>query len=167
MKRGAAIILAGAACCALAAGALAGPASAATAAPTSAATTMKARPAAAQSAAGHLGAAQPVPGLKALNVGGNAEVSAVRCPAPGSCTAAGDYINGKGKHAAFVATEANFTWHNAVPVPGLAAFNNGGPTNITSLSCPSAGECEIGGWFVDPAGNLQPFVAREANGTFG
>jgi hypothetical protein len=151
-------VLASAACCAIATGgALAGPASAATSITLTAA----------QPPAGHLGAAMPVPGLQKLNAGGAADVSNVRCPAPGSCTAAGFYLDGNGHHQAFVATEASFTWHNAEPVPGLAAIGGGGPTDITSLSCPAVGDCEIGGWFVDPSGNLQPFVAEESHGKFG
>jgi hypothetical protein len=125
------------------------------------------RPADMQFSAGHLGNAKPVPGLAALNVGGSAEVSAVRCPSPGFCTAAGDYIDRNGHHQAFVVSQVRFAWGKAIPVPGLAAFNNGGPTDITALSCPTAGNCTVGGWFVDTSGNLQPFVAESTHGTFG
>jgi hypothetical protein len=116
---------------------------------------------------GHLGKAMQVPGLEALNVKGTAEVSAVRCAAPGSCTIAGSYLDGQGHHQAFVASEAGFTWGKAVPVPGLAQLGGGGPTDVTALACPAAGRCTIGGWYVDPSGTLQPFVASSTNGVFG
>ena len=151
------MVLASAMCCALAAGAtMAGPGNAATAAATAPSVTTTT-----------IGAARPVPGLMALNAGGSAEVSAVRCPSPGSCTAAGDYIDRHGFHQAFVVNETHFAWGKAIPVPGLAALNNGGPTDIMALSCPTAGNCTFGGWFVDPSGNLQPFVAESVHGTFG
>ncbi|HET7015714.1 MAG TPA: Ig-like domain-containing protein [Streptosporangiaceae bacterium] len=117
--------------------------------------------------AGHLGKAAVIPGLQALNVGGMAAVSAVRCAAPGSCTAAGFYVDGHGLHQAFVASETGFKWAKAVPVPGLAGLGGGRPTDITALTCPAAGQCAIGGWYVDTSGNLQAFVASSANGVFG
>jgi hypothetical protein len=163
-------VLASAAACALATGTtMAGPASAATGAATGviAMATTAVRPAGAAPPAGHLGDAQPVPGLQALNVGGGAAVTDMRCPSPGFCTAAGFYLDGNGHHQAFVVSETDFTWGKATPVPGLAALGNGGPTNITALSCATAGNCTLGGWFVDTSGNLQPFVAEQANGTFG
>jgi Big-like domain-containing protein len=52
-------------------------------------------------------------------------------------------------------------------VPGLSALGGGHPTDITALECPAAGRCVIGGWFVTPNNNLQPFVADSVNGTFG
>jgi hypothetical protein len=166
-------VLAGAVSCALATGTMmAGQANAATgAAATPAVAAMAAntavRPAGTPTPAGHLGDARPVPGLRALNVGGGADVSAVRCPSPGFCTAAGFYLDGNGHHQAFIVNETDFTWGKAFPVPGLAALGNGGPTDITALSCPTAGNCMAGGWFVSINGNLQPFVTESANGTFG
>ena len=164
--RRALIVLVSAACCALATvAAMAGPANAVTAGTRAPAVTgpavtgpaaaaAAARAADTQPPAGHLGNAKPVPGLAALNVGGAGEVSAVRCPSPGFCSAAGSYIDGNGHHQAFVANETDFTWGQAIPVPGLAAHGNGGPTDITALSCAEAGSCTVGGWFVDTDGNL-------------
>jgi hypothetical protein len=116
---------------------------------------------------GHLGKAMQIPGLQTLNTEGSAEVSAVLCPVPGSCTVAGSYLDGEGHHKAFVASEAGFKWGKAVPVPGLANLGGGGPTDITALSCPAAGQCTIGGWYVDSSGTLQPFVASSTGGVFG
>src|SRR5579862_1553577 len=89
--------------CALAAGAV--PALAVPAASAAANTAAIVRPANPQPPAGHLGAASPVPGLAALNAGGQAEVGIVRCASPGFCTAAGSYLDGRNKHQAFVVNE--------------------------------------------------------------
>jgi hypothetical protein len=123
--------------------------------------------------AGHWGDARPIPGLAALNAGGGGGVEHVACPSPGFCTAAGSYIDADGHNEAFVATESNFTWGQASPVPGLAALKGttpdgkSTPSFIQSLSCATAGGCAVGGWYVDPFGNLQPFVADSTGGTFG
>lgn len=149
--------LAGGVCCAIGAGtAVAVPPGPATAVAANAA-----RP------AGHLGKAIQVPGLQALNVKGIAEVSGVRCPAPGSCTAVGSYRDGSGHFQGFVVNETRFKWGKATPVPGLAQLGGGGPTDITALSCPAAGQCTIGGWYVDASANLQPFVDNSTSGVFG
>src|SRR5437899_10900266 len=115
--RQAPMVLAGAACCALATGAtMAGPAGAATTTATAqavmgpavtgpAAAARTARQAGTQPPAGHLGDAKPVPGLKALNVGGSAGVLMMRCPSPGYCTAAGFYIDGNRHNQACVVNE--------------------------------------------------------------
>ena len=41
------------------------------------------------------------------------------------------------------------TWGEAREVPGLAALNQGGFANITSVSCASAGNCSAGGLYID------------------
>jgi len=38
------------------------------------------------------------------------------------------------------------SWGKAVEVPGLAALNTGGDAAVTSVSCPSAGDCAAGGY---------------------
>src|SRR5215472_16238829 len=64
-----------------------------------------------------------VPGLGALNRGGNAEVSSVWCAAPGNCAAGGRYSNASGERA-FVVSEANGSWGTAQQV--AANLNTGG-----------------------------------------
>jgi hypothetical protein len=60
-----------------------------------------------------------VPGLAALNNGGNAHLSSVSCASPGNCAAAGTY--GQPYGLGFVAVEKNGVWGKATSVPGLAA----------------------------------------------
>ena len=46
-----------------------------------------------------------VPGLRALNKGGEANVETTSCPAKGSCAAAGFYTSRGGRSRAFVVSQ--------------------------------------------------------------
>jgi cytochrome c551/c552 len=98
---------------------------------------------------------------------GNAEVASVSCPSAGNCTVGGSYTGSSGHPQAFVANEVNGTWGNAIEVPGTATLNTGGNAGVISLSCPSAGDCTVGGSYTGSSGNAQAFVADEVNGTWG
>ncbi len=83
----------------------------------------------------------------------------------GNCAAAGTYVtNGHGNQA-FVVGQVNGTWRKAIQVPGTAALNTGGYATVTSVSCPSAGNCSAGGYY-DGGGGLA-FVVSQVNGTWG
>ena len=110
-----------------------------------------------------------VPGSAALNSGGYAGLTSVSCGTPGNCTAGGYYLAGTTSYQAFVVSEVNGTWHNAIRVPGIISSPAGGhvgPTaQITSVSCASAGNCSIGGSYYDSS-NIQAFVGSQVNGTW-
>ncbi len=110
------------------------------------------------------GKAEEVPGTAALNKGGDADVNSVSCARVGSCGAGGFYTDGHGHVEAFVVNEKQGRWRNALAAPGLAALNAGGNAQVTSLSCPSAGDCVAGGFYTDGHGHVQAFVASERNG---
>jgi hypothetical protein len=59
------------------------------------------------------------------------------------------------------------TWRKAEEVPGTAALNQGGKSAINSVSCASAGNCGVGGYYTDGSGAAQAFVASETSGTWG
>jgi hypothetical protein len=106
------------------------------------------------------GRAIEVPGLGALNKGGNAGVLSVSCPSAGSCAAGGDYGgNGRG----FVVSDRNGVWGRAMQVPGLSAL--GGTAAVSSVSCASAGSCAAGGDYGWPY--EWGFVVSEKNGVWG
>ncbi len=105
-----------------------------------------------------------VPGTAALNTGGSAYVYSVSCGSAGNCSVGGDYFAGY-SHA-FVVSEVNSTWHNAVEVPGTAALNQGRIAYLTSVSCASAGNCSAGGTYADSSKRMQAFVVSEVNGTW-
>jgi hypothetical protein len=102
-----------------------------------------------------------VPGSAALNRGGGADTAAMSCAAAGNCGAGGDYTDSAGHDQVFVVTQANGIWHTAVEVPGIAALNRGGGAQTNSLSCGAAGNCSVGGSYVDSAHNVEAFVDSE------
>jgi hypothetical protein len=116
--------------------------------------------------------AQELPGLAALNAGGNAQVSAVSCPRAGDCAAGGSYLDGSGGTQGFVVSQRNGRWLRAQEVPGLAALNVGGDAVVDSVSCAAAGNCGAGGSYQSSASPssltgdypVQAFVASERSG---
>jgi hypothetical protein len=83
--------------------------------------------------------------------------------------AGGSYTAGSGLQQTFVASETNGTWGKAKEVPGTGALNKGSRAmaGVSSLSCTSAGDCAVGGFYTGQAGTFQVFVANETNGTWG
>jgi len=112
---------------------------------------------------GRWGRAIEVPGLAALNTGGDAHVLSVSCAPAGSCAAGGSYTDGTAGPQGFVAVERNGRWHRAIEIPGLAALNTGDDAKVVSVSCASAGSCAAGGDYSNGFG----FVAAERNGRWG
>jgi hypothetical protein len=116
---------------------------------------------------GTWGTAEEVPGLAALNTGGDAEVSSVSCTPAGNCGAGGYYVDARGIQA-FVVSEKNGTWRTAEEVPGTAALNIGGNAQVSSVSCASAGNCSAGGYYNSRKFKVchEGFVVSERNGTW-
>jgi hypothetical protein len=108
-----------------------------------------------------------VPGLAALNAGGDAQVLSVACPTAGTCAAVGYYTDGSHRVQAFVSSERNGRWRTAFEVPGLAALNTGGNAEAFSVSCPTAGNCAAVGYYTDRSSRSQALVVTERNGRWG
>jgi hypothetical protein len=109
-----------------------------------------------------------VPGTATLNAGGSARVDSVSCGASGDCAAGGYYTDHRNEQA-FVVSEKNGRWRQAIEVPGTAALNIGGEAEADSISCADAGDCAVAG-FYDPKhsqSHYQPFVVSETNGSWG
>ncbi|HET7017206.1 MAG TPA: hypothetical protein VFI65_25000 [Streptosporangiaceae bacterium] len=124
-------------------------------------------PGAAAARAGSWGRAMPLPGLAALNKGGDAEVNAVSCPSAGNCTVGGTFDSNEN---GFVASERHGRWSKAIKVPGLAALSKNGETHLQAVSCGSATDCAAGGYYFSsdhPDGDEHSFVAVEQNGRWG
>src|SRR5262249_44072001 len=115
---------------------------------------------------GTWGRAIEVPGTGALNAG-DAAVFSVSCGAAGNCAAGGGYTDSAGRFQAFVVSETNGTWGQAIEVPGTGALNAGGPARVSSVSCGAAGCWAAGGTYRDRAGCAQAFVVSKPNGTWG
>ena len=162
--------VAGAACTALTAGSvMAGPASAATdtVAGAGVAGMAAARSADGTAAVARLGLAQQIPGLAALNEGGSARVEKISCASAGNCAAVGLYQDADHRDQVFAAFETGGTWQDAAPIPNLNALNEGGNADVSSLSCPEAGDCTAGGSYTDVRATTFPgsLTAPAAAGT--
>src|SRR5215472_9564128 len=121
----------------------------------------------ANQANGTWGKAIPVPGLAALNVGGDAFSAALSCTSPGNCSAGGDYFTRSGDFTqAFVVTETNGTWGKAIEVPGIQALSTVDGGEVTALSCASPGNCSAAGHYTG-SHFRQVFVVNQTNGTWG
>ena len=59
---------------------------------------------------------RPIPGLAALNTGGEDAVTSASCTAAGDCEVGGYYTNSHGRQYGFLFTEANGTWGKLAPV---------------------------------------------------
>jgi hypothetical protein len=120
---------------------------------------------------GAWGTAIGVPGLGALNAGGNATVSSVSCGSAGNCVAGGDYADGivppkpRGHLHAFLIAERNGRWGTPMQVPGLTALNTTGrDTFVNEVACASAGNCGATGSYTDRTHHHRDFVVIERNG---
>lgn len=112
-----------------------------------------------------------VPGTTSLNTGHYAKVTTLSCGSAGNCEAGGSYVSGTTsatrRREAFVVSEKNGVWHNAIKVPGTASLNTGGSAELNSVSCASAGNCSAGGWYTDGSRHLEAFVVSKKNGSWG
>jgi hypothetical protein len=115
---------------------------------------------------GRWGKARQVPGLGALNTGGNAAVTSLSCASGGYCVAGGSYTDAAGHSQGFVVTGVKGRWRNAEQVPGLGALNTGGDAAVNSVSCPVVGQCAAAGSYAGADGG-HGFVVSQASGAWG
>jgi hypothetical protein len=112
-------------------------------------------------------AAKEVPGTATLNAGGISGLRSISCTAAAACSGGGGYVDASGHEQAYVVSETVGTWGRAAKVTGLAALNTGGGATILSVSCVSAGNCAAGGYYATSAGDEEPFVVTQTDGTWG
>jgi hypothetical protein len=123
---------------------------------------------------GAWGRAREVPGIGNLSSGGSAEkdagIASVSCGSPGGCAAGGGYDDRAGHIHAYVVSETAGTWSDAITVRGSIVAPDM-TSNVTSVSCASAGNCGAVGYYVkgnDPSTRVtDPFVVNETDGTWG
>jgi hypothetical protein len=116
---------------------------------------------------GTWGDAEELPGIAALNTGGNASATTVSCSSTGNCGLGGSYRDSSGHAQAYVANETKGTWGKAEEVPGTAKLNKTYAAGTVSVSCASVGNCSAGGYYGDNSRAGQAFVVDETNGTWG
>ncbi len=112
--------------------------------------------------------------MTALAPAGNRGVitpGSLSCPSQGSCTADGDFASVRfpGQGQAWIATEQNGSWGNAMVPPGVAALTADSMTaSISGLVCRSAGNCSAAGAYGrSPDGQNETYVVTEKNGVWG
>jgi D-alanine-D-alanine ligase-like ATP-grasp enzyme len=109
--------------------------------------------------------AEAVPGL-GLNVNG-ASVGAVSCASAGNCTAGGFYTDAGFAEDSFVVSQVHGTWGQAESLPRAHLSQDVLGDSVDTLSCPSAGNCTVGGDYVDFNTNVYVYVDSEVDGTWG
>ena len=110
--------------------------------------------------------ATPLPGLAALDVSGFPGVNDLTCVSAGNCVVVGEYSDSSSASYPFVAEEAGGTWNPAIEVPGFQRLAPAGG-QASTVSCPSAGNCAVGGYYTAGSGSsaaAQAFVETEASG---
>jgi hypothetical protein len=96
----------------------------------------------------------------------------VACTSPGNCVGVGGYQdrNGESDFLAIFVTESAGVWGSAQPLLLPLGHNttaSGQRAYLTSVSCPSAGNCVAVGSYTDAGGNNQAMIASETAGTWG
>ena len=107
-----------------------------------------------------------LPGLVALNVDGHSYVESLSCATVGNCVIGGYYRDGSNNKQAYVATQTNGTWSNAIEVPGTNALNTGNSARVNSIACPAVAKCVLVGFYIDSLSRVQAFVDNEVNGAW-
>lgn len=82
--------------------------------------------------------------MAALNVGRGADIGPVSCPLRGNGAVGGDYRDSRGRFQAFVDSEAGGRWGRALRLSG-AGLRASDAAGISSVSCPSPGNCTAAG----------------------
>ena len=115
---------------------------------------------------GTWGAPTEIANLATLN---NAQqvvtVNALSCASAGNCVVGGSFSQNKTVSLyytePFLAIESKGAWGSAVEVPGAQDLNVNGTATVTSISCPSAGECVAAGDYGNAKKYYESFVSSE------
>lgn len=96
-----------------------------------------------------------------------AQFNEVACATDGSCLAAGTYNTITGAVQPLVALSVAGVWDRAVEVrlPNAAANPSALLYGFKGVACASAGNCALGGQFLDNSGHYQGFLANVVHGT--
>jgi hypothetical protein len=91
----------------------------------------------------------------------------IACANSGNCSVGGQYQDDVGKYQGFLANEVHGVWSQAVemslPSGGVTGGQNGG---VVALACPSVGECQASGSYLDSAGTYQAVTLSEVDGVW-
>jgi hypothetical protein len=100
--------------------------------------------------------AVPAPGMDALSTNAFG-LTGQSCASDGSCALVGYYDDGTNYQGFVFNRNADGTWSDAQPIPGLAALNIGGYGDPQDVSC-VVGGCSATGWYQPSANGTAAFV---------
>jgi hypothetical protein len=97
----------------------------------------------------------------------DANLASVSCASAGNCSAVGNYVDSSSNAHGFLLEEVSGTWQTGIEalLPTDAAGT--AASNLTSVSCYSAGNCSAVGTYTDSSGNTQGLLLDEVDGTWG
>ena len=106
----------------------------------------------------------PVPG----NVGSDGmSLVASSCPSAGSCSAVAVYTDSGGNSQVALFDQVNGSWRlTELDLSHLAGLDASGDLGPESISCASAGNCAVVGYYQDASQTYQAFVAMETGGVW-
>jgi hypothetical protein len=107
--------------------------------------------------------AQTAPAISGAKV---MRLSAVSCPASGSCVAVGDYEDSSGDSHGLTETLANGTWTAATLPPGGLSPALGPLLVLAAVSCPAVGSCVAAGTYEDATRARIGVIATLAGGAW-
>jgi prepilin-type N-terminal cleavage/methylation domain-containing protein len=99
-----------------------------------------------------------------LNTGERSQINAISCTSPGDCVAGGFYEPASGQAQAFIDVETSNSW--AAPTEIAASLNVGAAATVSSVSCPSLGNCAVGGQYATGPSTFHAFVDDEVSGNW-
>lgn len=107
----------------------------------------------------------PMPAGAAIQ-GQNAVLLSVTCNPAGTCTAAGEYVDGSGHQQSLLVTGSGGSW-SAVPSPTPPSDANSDPNIIpSSIACSGTGQCAAVGTYVNPLQNSLGLLLNESGGNW-
>ena len=108
---------------------------------------------------------EDIPGLREVNIEGDASVTSLSCTSIGNCVLGGYYSLDYDEYEAFVATQTDGVWGSYENIPGLNEANVGTDAEVDQVSCTSDGECTASGSYRGSSGSIA-FVATQTNGVW-
>src|SRR5581483_1448381 len=96
-------------------------------------------------------------------------LTGVSCAAAGDCTAVGYYVDTSGNYEPLAASETAGAWGAGMPIAlpeGADAGGSSQSAGLASVACVAAGSCAAVGSYLDSAGDREPMVVTETNGSW-
>jgi hypothetical protein len=94
------------------------------------------------------------------------EANAVSCGAPRNCVVTGEFADAKNGSHLFVLNQVDGSWGKIRELPGSAKLNVQKFGRMLTVSCATAGNCAVGGFYEDAGGKTQGLVADSSTVTW-